>query len=319
MLPRPGSAANTSARRRLGPLFALALLAGCSSDARDAGTKPDARALGPNAWKHLQTLVALGPRPPGSPALEKTRVYLETELARAGFHPEREPFEARTPVGVFQLANVRADLPARTASAPRVILATHFDTKLGLDGFVGANDGGSGTALLLELARVLADGGPRDVALRFLFLDGEEATRAQWEGEDNCYGSRHHARELVRSGAAANVRAFVLLDMIGDKDLALVDETWSDRRLKELFRAAAKRAGRPQIFAGRSEAIEDDHGPFLDADIPSIDLIDFSYGPNHAWWHTREDTLDKCSEQSLADVGLLVLAALPALEHEFAR
>lgn len=319
MLPRPCPGKQPSEQRLLGPLLAFALLAGCSSDARDGSARLDARELGPNAWKHLQALVALGPRPPGSPALERTRAYLETELARAGFHPEREPFEARTPAGVFQLANVRAELPARVNGAQVVILAAHFDTKLGLEGFVGANDGGSGTALLLELARVLAASGPRDVALRFLFLDGEEATREVWQGEDNCYGSRHHARELVRTGAAGNVRAFVLLDMVGDRELALVDETWSDRRLKELFRAAAVRAGRPRLFAGSAQAIEDDHGPFLDAGIPSIDLIDFDYGPQNAWWHTRKDTLDKCSEKSLADVGLLVLAALPALEHEFAR
>lgn len=271
------------------------------------------------AWKHLEALVAFGPRPPGSPALEATRAYLEAELARTGLKPAREAFDAKTPLGNFALANVYADLPAATADAERVILATHFDTKLGIDGFVGANDGGSGTALLLELARVLAQGGPRPLAYRFLFLDGEEATRPQWQGEDNCYGSRHHAKELAKRGEASRVRAFVLLDMVGDADLALLRETWSDRRLVDLFRAAAGRAGLAGVFSNQSQAIEDDHGPFLDAGIPSLDLIDFEYGPGNAYWHTTDDVLAHCSKESLAKVGRVVLEALPALERDFRR
>ncbi|MBK7877934.1 MAG: M28 family peptidase [Planctomycetes bacterium] len=272
-----------------------------------------------NAWKHLEALVALGPRPPKSPALEATRAYLEAELARAGLTPVREAFEASTPVGTIALANVYADLAATNPAAERVYLATHFDTKLGIDGFVGANDGGSGTALLLELARAMKAAGPRELAYRFLFLDGEEATRAQWQGEDNCYGSRHHARALVKSGEAARVRAFVLLDMVGDRELGLLRETWSDRRLNDLFRAAAARIGDAALFTNEAQPIEDDHGPFLDAGIPSIDLIDFEYGPANAYWHTRDDSLAHCSQESLRRVGALVLAALPTLEREFRR
>lgn len=298
-------------------LFVAAACSGTSCGKPEAAPPPALDAA--NAWKHLEALVALGPRPPGSPALEATRAYLEAELQRAGLAPVRQAFEAKTPLGAFQLANVYADLPATNKDAEQVILATHFDTKLGVEGFVGANDGGSGTALLLELARVVKQGGPRALAYRFLFLDGEEATRELWQGEDNCYGSRHHAKELAKQGAASRVRAFVLLDMVGDADLSLLRETWSDRRLVELFRTAATKAGDAALFSGASQAIEDDHGPFLDAGIPSIDLIDFEYGPRNAYWHTKDDALAHCSQASLGRVGRLVLAALPALEGEFRR
>ena len=144
------------------------------------------------AWAHLEHVVGLGERPAGSAKLEELRRYLEQELTAAGLAPEREPFRAETPRGALDMANVFADLAATDAApgearAPLVVLATHIDTK-GLDfPFVGANDGGSGTAVLLELARVLATR-ERRVGVRFLFLDGEEAVRHKWRDPDNCYG-----------------------------------------------------------------------------------------------------------------------------------
>ncbi len=279
------------------------------------------------AWKDLEAIVALGPRPPGSEALEKSRKYIERELSASGLSPVREGFEVKPPEGfkaakpveVFAMANVYADLRARDPAAETVILCTHFDTKISPDVFVGANDGGSGTAVLIELARELARGGPRELTYRFLFLDGEEALRWNWLGDDNTYGSRHHAAELKKSRLAEKVRCCVLLDMVGDKDLRFFRETYSDRRLNELFIEAATKAGLGAHVDGKHEEARDDHLSFMAVGIPSIDLIDFDYGPDNAWWHSKEDTLDKCSAQSLSATGRIVLAALPGIESRFSR
>ncbi len=317
----------SSARHRGLPALTAALLwahasCACSADA-------DANAFdAQRAWKDLETIVALGPRPAGSAALEQTRAYIETELARTGLHPRREPFRVDPPPGFdgpwppggsFELANVFADLAASAPASEIVILCTHFDTKLSSERFVGANDGGSGTAVLLELARVLARGGPRSVTYRFLFLDGEEALRREWKDPDNTYGSRHHADELKKSGEAERVRACVLLDMVGDKDLHLLRESYSDHRLVDLFFDAARKLGLgAHVDAGREE-IGDDHIAFMNVGIPSIDLIDFDYGPRNAYWHTAEDTLEHCSAESLAITGRIVMAGLPALEQTYRR
>lgn len=280
------------------------------------------------AWKDLEWLVAQGPRPAGSEALEKTRVYIEAELTRAGMHPQREPFRVVPPAGfegerpregAFQLANIFADIEAGTQPSEIVILCTHFDTKLAKERFVGANDGGSGTAVLLELARVLAQAGPRSVTYRFLFLDGEEALNWEWKDSDNTYGSRHHAANLKQSGVAGRVRACVLLDMVGDKDLGLLRESFSDRRLTEIFFESARQAGLGAHVDVRREEIRDDHLSFMNAGIPSIDLIDFDYGPHNEYWHTAKDTLEHCSAESLGIAGRIVIGGLPGLEKTFRR
>jgi hypothetical protein len=298
------------------------LLGSCS-----AGAAPESFDAA-RAWKDLEQIVALGPRPAGSEALEKTRVYIEKELAATGLHPQREPFPVeppagftgvRPPGGAFELANVYADLETQTPNGEMVIVCTHFDTKLSPERFVGANDGGSGTAVLLELARVLAKNGPRVLSYRFLFLDGEEALRWEWKDPDNTYGSKQHAANLKRTGLAERVRACVLLDMVGDKDLGLVRESYSDRRLVDLFFGAARELGLGAHVDVEHEEIRDDHLSFMNVGIPSIDLIDFDYGPGNAYWHSSNDTLEHCSAESLAITGRIVLAALPELEKKFRR
>lgn len=279
------------------------------------------------AFRDLEAIVALGPRPPGSPELEATRAYIERELRAAGLAPIREPFDVKPPPGFkssppvesFAMANVYADLSAKDPDAETVILCTHFDTKIHPQRFVGANDAGSGTAVLLELARVIASGGPRAITYRFLFIDGEEALRWDWSGTDNTYGSRHHAAELVGSRRAEHVRCCVLLDLVGDRDLKFLREVYSDRRLNELFARAAAGIGLGGHLEGEREEAKDDHLSFMDVGIPSIDLIDFDYGPDNAYWHTPQDTLDKCSAESLGITGRIVLAALPEIERSFRR
>jgi glutaminyl-peptide cyclotransferase len=306
-------------------LALAALLPACSAGSAmgGGGSFDEAR-----AWKDLEHQVGLGPRPPGSEALERTRAYIEQELSKAGLKPVRESFEvpappasggAMKPAHAIAMANVYADLAAKDPKAETVILCTHFDTKISSERFVGANDGGSGTAVLLELARVLAADGPRDLAYRFLFLDGEEALRWDWAGDDNTYGSRHHAAELKKSGKAASVRCCILLDMVGDKDLRFWNEAYSNSRLASIVVDAAASEGLSDHVNGKREQARDDHLSFMAVGIPSLDLIDFDYGPDNAWWHSKDDTLDKCSAKSLGITGRLVLASLPGIEHSFAR
>ena len=271
------------------------------------------------AWRDVEAQVAIGSRPAGSEALERTRVWLEAELRAAGLEPVREAFTAQTPIGEIEMVNVYADLAAMDPAAELIVLCAHFESKLGIDGFVGANDGASGTAVVLELARVLAAGEPRSVTYRFLFVDGEEALRWEWHDPDNRYGSRHHVEQLVAAGLDQRVRACIVIDMVGDRELRLSRDSLSDPRLLEIFTRAAKAVGLGAFMRGPREEVRDDHLSFMAANIPSLDLIDLRYGPGNSYWHTSRDTLDKCSAESLDVVGRIVLEALPMLENGFAR
>lgn len=290
----------------------FSLVAACAPGPVRASAEFDAA----RAWSDLERIVGFGQRHSGSDAIESLRQYLEAELRAVGLEPVREAFEAETPAGPIAFANLYVDLPGREPDAPMVILATHFDTKrLGPD-FQGANDGGSGTAVLLELARVLAaEPEPRPLTYRLLFLDGEEAVRTYWKDPDNRYGSRHHVMQLMKTGAAQRVSACILLDMVGDENLKLFRESYSDRDLLELFFTAAEENGLGAYVRGPRQEILDDHLSFMMANIPSINLIDFQYGPRNAYWHTSEDTLEHVSAESLGVTGKIVLYGLAALER----
>jgi Zn-dependent M28 family amino/carboxypeptidase len=271
----------------------------------------------------VRRLVELGPRPPGSPAAAKARAYIVERLREAGLEVEEDPFEAKTPLGPVAMANVLARLPG---TAPRaILLGTHYDTKK-FEGFefVGANDGGSGTGLLLELARALAAMPGRRATIRFAFLDGEEAL-VDWDMEkDAVYGSRHLVDRWRREGTLSEIGAFVLLDMVGDRDLGIFREDRGTASLREIFAEAARKTGHGAKFFQRSIYLDDDHVPFLKAGVASIDLIDYAYGPPSPpgagrYWHTAEDTLDKVSAESLAVVGEVALAALPLIEERIVR
>lgn len=300
--------------------LATVIFSGCDTPKAPAGIEFDSA----RAWKHLETQVSFGPRPAGSPALEKTRTWLAETLKSHGLKPVREDFKSPTPKGEFAFANIYADLPAKNpATAEWIILGSHFDTKITeghfAEPFLGANDAGSSTAVLLELSRVIAANGARDLNYRFLFIDGEEAILWDWAGEDNTYGSRHHAAQLKQSGMASRVRAFILLDMVGDKDLQLMRDLYSDRRLLEIFFSTGRELGYQRHVDGRAEEIRDDHLSFMAVGIPSVDLIDLDYGPRNSYWHTPKDTLEHCSQASLQVIGRLVLASLPKVEQEFRR
>jgi Zn-dependent M28 family amino/carboxypeptidase len=269
-----------------------------------------ARFDGAAALRHIEQLVALGPRPAGSPAGGRARDYIVAELRRAGVEVRVKAFEAQTPHGRLRMANIIAVLPGRRADV--VLVGGHYDTKWFREmRFVGANDGGSSTALLIELARSLA-GRPREFTHWIVFFDGEEA-RESWTAQDSLYGSRRLAEDLRRQGRLP--RAVIVADMIGDGDLGIRREAGSTPWLTDLIWQSAQRLGHGRHFLGEVIPVEDDHAPFMKLGVPGVLLIDFDYPP----WHTADDVLDKVSAQSLQVVGDVLLDALPAVEAHLAR
>ena len=270
-----------------------------------------ARFDGAAALRHIERLVAIGPRPAGSAAGGRARWYIVEALKRGSVESQVRAFEADTPHGNLHMANVIGVLPGRKPDV--IMIAGHYDTKWFRDiKFVGANDGGSSAALLLELARALAAGGKREYTYWFVFFDGEEA-RGTWTAIDSLYGSRQLASELARDKKLP--RAMILVDMIGDRDLAIRQEGSSTPWLTESIWAAARRLRYEKHFLPEVLAVEDDHAPFLRAGVPATLLIDFDYPP----WHTAADTLDKVSAESLKIVGEVVLDALPSIEDRLSR
>lgn len=275
-----------------------------------------ARIDGERAMRVVEDLVRIGPRSAGSQKLEDTRRYIEEQVKSIGLTVSRQAFDAATPIGKIPMANLIIRIPGtNNPSGARVLLSGHYDTKRYLDrNFVGANDGGSSTALLLEFARVLAKKPPK-IDVWIVFFDGEEAI-GTWTDSDSVYGSKHMALELRRSGDAPKIRAVINVDMIGDRNLQLLNEHFSTEKLRNLAHDVARKMGKPDLFAAPLMPLDDDHVPFLRLGMPAIDLIDFDYGPNHSYWHTDEDTVDKLAASSFVTVGELVLRMLERLENE---
>jgi glutaminyl-peptide cyclotransferase len=264
------------------------------------------------AWDHLQKQVSFGPRPSGTPAIVQTRRYIIDQLKAAGIESKEQMFIAMTPLGEVSMANVIATIPGKRRE--RLVLASHFDTKLYREfRFVGANDGASSTAALLELGRVLKQR-QNEFTIELLFLDGEEARMTEWRGLDNTYGSRHYVDAARKANTLSTLKALVLLDMIGDRDLKIRRDANSTPWLVDSLWAAAAKLGHSGTFSNELTTIEDDHVPFLRAGVPAVDIIDLE----NPTWHTPQDTLDFVSARSLQIVGDVVLAALPDIEKRLA-
>ena len=267
---------------------------------------------GTNAMEHAQNLVALGPRPAGSEALERARKYLIGKLEAAGWRVQRQAFTAVTPRGELEFSNLIARHEAvteETLQEKRCFIATHYETKYysGIT-FVGANDGTSGAAALLEMARVLSLNQALAKRIDLIFFDGEEAL-VNFSESDGLYGSRHFADELRESGRSRLYDFGILWDMIGDRELSITLPADSPATLaKGIFDAAAT-LGYRQFFSFMDTAILDDHVPINRVGINCIDVIDFDY-PH---WHTAEDTLDKLSPESLKITGQVTLRYLESL------
>jgi Zn-dependent M28 family amino/carboxypeptidase len=287
---------------------ALVILAAVAACVHAAGAADPPAFDGGRALEHVRAVVGFGPRPPGSAAADETRRYIRAQMAAIGVQVAEQAFEAKTPIGPVKMANVRATIPG--ARPERIILAGHYDTKLFRQfRFVGANDAGSSTAFLIEMARVLK-ARKNPLTIELLFIDGEEAFIDWYLGDDNRYGSRHYVREAKRTGDLARIKAMILVDMIGDRDLVIKRETTSTAWLTDIVWSTAKALGHGATFVPERFAVEDDHVPFLDAGVPAIDIIDLEYPP----WHTAEDTLDKVSARSMEVVGRVLTAALPKIE-----
>ncbi|HKV37702.1 MAG TPA: M28 family peptidase [Blastocatellia bacterium] len=263
------------------------------------------------AYEDVKKYVSFGPHPAGSEANRKVQGFIELELNAIGLEFVEDKFIAETPHGKVPMMNIIAQLPGEKQDT--VLISGHYDTAP-VAGFVGANDGGSSTAAVLEMARVLARTKPA-YTLWFVFFDGEEAV-VDWsamDGADNTYGSRHLAEKLADFSATRRVRAMVLVDMIGDKDLDIQRDNDSTPWMVDTIWDTARRIGSGKYFLGNETQMDDDHTPFRRAGVPVVDIIDFDYGPDNSYWHTVEDSLDKVSGESIKIVSDVVLNALPEI------
>ncbi len=267
---------------------------------------------GARALQYTKEVAAFGPRPIGSANHKKLEDYIYAHLK--GDMVEDEYFMADTPAGKLPVRNIIAKFPGTREGV--IVIAGHYDTNYPLRdaGYVGANDGGSSTGLLLEFANQLR-GKKRDgYTVWLLWTDGEEAVK-EWSGNDNTYGARHLAEKWEKDGTLKQIKAFLLVDMIADADLNVEHDSYSTPWLEDYVYKAAQDMGYQSHFFARTIPVGDDHLPFVQRGVPSADLIDFDYGYNNVFWHTPQDTVDKLSAKSLQIVGDVVLGTVQLLDR----
>jgi len=271
---------------------------------------------GVKALDYARQFVAIGPRWPTSQGHVKAEAFLRSQFQREQL--EEDTFTANTPIGPVPMRNFIVRFPGKKNGV--IVLATHYETNYWLKNtnFVGANDGASTTGLLLAIADQLRGDEVRGKTLDgfsvwLVFFDGEEAIQT-WSRSDSTYGSRHLAAKWGRDGTLGKIKAFILADMIGDKDLDIQRETQSTDWLVALVRQAAHKFGYDRYFFQKEMPVEDDHLPFVERGVPSIDVIDLDYGPNNAYHHTAQDTLDKISAKSLTIDGDVFLETIRLID-----
>ena len=268
------------------------------------------------AMQYVKDVVNIGPRPVGSDGHKRIETYIHDHLK--GAQVEDDIFSDNTPAGSFTMKNIIVKFPGNRDGV--VVLSGHYDTLFTQPKtFVGANDGGSSTGLLLEFASVLRDqskGKPLDgYSIWLVFFDGEEAFQS-WSDKDSLYGSRHLADKWSKDGTLSKIKAFLLADMVGDADLNIEQDTNSNPQLQQLVIKAASQLGYQSHFFARQEPMGDDHVPFAGRGVLVVDLIDYDYGYNNVFWHTPQDTLDKLSPKSLQITGDVMLGTIRLLETE---
>ncbi|HZP17378.1 MAG TPA: M28 family peptidase [Terriglobales bacterium] len=265
------------------------------------------------AMEYVKEIVAFGPRPMGSENHRKVERYIVSHLK--GDEVEEDSFEITAPEGKFGVHNIIAKYPGNRDGI--IVIASHYDTNWPLrnTSFAGANDGASSSALLLEIANQLR-GRKRDgYSVWLLWDDGEESLKPQWDNSESLYGARHLAQKWQGDGTLKKIKAFILEDMIGDADLNIERVTGTTPWLEDLVLQAATRLGYQSHFFGREISVEDDFQPFLERGVPSVDLLDLSYGYNNVFHHSTEDTVDKLSPKSLAIVGTVTLETVRLLDQ----
>jgi Zn-dependent M28 family amino/carboxypeptidase len=299
---------------RLTFLLVALLLAGC-------GSKPAPEIQwnqfdGARAYRHVEKLVGFGPRPSGSPELDGAATYIRTQLEESGLVVEGQLFKALTPRGPMQFRNIIGKTRRQTGKAGSIIvIGSHYDTKWMTNiTFVGANDGGSSSGTLLEIARLAA----AQPDLWFVFFDGEECM-VNYGPEDGFWGSKFFVEELKGRDQVKQIKAMILLDMVGDANLNITMPANSDATLVQQVFEAARATGHRDVFAYRQTEILDDHFPFARVGIPAVDLIDFDFGSApglNDYWHTDKDSLDKISPRSMEIVGQTTLRLLSILRNQ---
>lgn len=262
---------------------------------------------GKAAYEHVAKMVSFGPRPAGSQAIAQTQDYILSQLQSFGCTVETDAFSADTPAGRLPMKNILVKIQGERPGV--ILLGTHYDT-LKKDNFVGADDAGSSTGLMLELARQLCPKRGR-YAVWIAFFDGEEAVE-HWSDADSRYGSRQMAAKLAISGDLPKVKAFLLADIVGGKTARIPREANSTKALSNLVYTTAKRLGYGNLFVDEEKGAEDDHDSFLKRKVPSVDVIgDFI---SNGYWHTPQDNMEQISAKTLGMVGHVFLETVKELQ-----
>ncbi|HTU41546.1 MAG TPA: M28 family peptidase [Candidatus Aquilonibacter sp.] len=273
------------------------------------------------AMQYVKDIVAFGPRPLGSANHKKVEDFILAHLK--GDDVENDVFTAETPEGKFPVHNIIAKFPGTKDGI--IVIASHYDTNYPLrnTSFVGANDGGSSSGLLLELANQFRGEKNDGYSTWLVWDDAEEAIEPDGSGglprkmpfeQDSLYGISHLADKWKTDGTLKKIKAFLLADMIGDADLNIEHDSNSTPWLESVIYEAASRLGYQSHFFGRTMEVDDDHIPFVKLGLPCADLIDFDYGYNNVYWHTTQDTVDKLSPKSLQIVGATILETISILD-----
>jgi glutaminyl-peptide cyclotransferase len=264
---------------------------------------------GQRAYALVAKQVSFGPRPSGSPAIFQLQEFLQAELKSYGCKFEVDSFSADTPDGRLPMKNILVKIPGEKPGI--ILLGTHYDTKH-LENFVGADDAGSSTGLMLELARLLCpQHGKYNVWIAF--FDGEEAVK-EWSDTDSRYGSRQMAARFAAHGELTRIKGFLLADIVGGRTARFQRESNSTPALVDLVWTTSAKLGYSAIFPNEKTSAEDDHDSFLKRGVPSVDVIgDFL---NNGYWHTPQDALDKISAKSLGVVGHVFLESVKTLQSK---
>ena len=269
---------------------------------------------GKRAFAQVAKQVSFGPRPSGSPALAQLQNYIQSDLSSYGCKVDTDSFTADTTVGQLPMKNIVAKIPGETNGI--IMLATHYDT-VNVPNFVGADDAGSSTAVMLELARLLCPAKRQRYSVWITFFDGEEAMK-QWSATDSRYGSRQMAAQMAMRGDLPRVKAFLLADIVGTRNLRFRRDSASTPALVNLVWKIAANLGYAQVFTNDTTDMQDDHNAFGARHVPVLDVIDYETYPggNLYYWHTPQDTLDKISSESLAITGHVFLESLKQLQSK---
>lgn len=258
-------------------------------------------------FQYVSEITSIGPRLPGSKGSEKTIEYIRAETENLGFSSKLDKWTEKTVLGEINFCNISVDI--KGGNNDFIIVGAHYDTKKfeTIPDFSGANDGASGTGLLLAIMKAISESKTLPpFFVKFMFFDGEEAFM-KYSDNDGLYGSRRAADKLFKSGDLNKCKAVIIADMVGDRDLDVTIPSDTDRKMADLLFSSAEHQGGTKYFKWYGTPILDDHSPFQKHGIPAIDIIDFNYGASNRYWHTKEDTIDKISQDSLQMIGNVLI------------